>query len=162
LLAKYTLILNRLIMNYSNCDSDDKLLAAIRCNDYDGVVKAIEAGADVNKYHDSWGRTLTNIYVAIEKNKYDGHDNVKIIKYLISKGANLDQANGPLCWTVLHYASFYNMIDFVKLLLENGADSGIKDGRGFDAVGIAGSIQNDECAEYIRSYNDIPVKGVNS
>jgi hypothetical protein len=47
---------------------------------------------------------------------------LEVIKYLISKGADVNALDGIDCWTPLHYAANNNYIETVKYLISKGAD----------------------------------------
>ena len=106
-------------------EKDDSLHKACSDRDYDAVVKAVEAGADVNGF-DKYGDTSLNslfyedtVEYGLEKiNKYDPEytDNlIKIADYLISKGADINlygfDANDLL--TTVHFSSNLRVMKYL-------------------------------------------------
>jgi len=133
----------------------DDLKEAIKLNSYDRVVLAVEAGADVNGHPEtSYAYKCHHLYWAM---RFD----ISIIRYLILKGANINSLNGHAQWTPLHKVVFEGNFEVVKLLIEYGAQTWHTDIYGRTVINIAEMNGHFEIAEYIRSYNDIPVKGVN-
>jgi len=89
------------------------------------------------------------------------HLNTDTIKYLIEAGAPIDLGDYDGN-TALHLASKHN-IEFVKCLLDHGADASCKTQfYGNTAEQVAIICHKPEIAEYIRSYRDIPTKGVHA
>jgi len=91
--------------------------------------------------------------------KLDDYDSVV---RLVERGADVSYSNnGPAHWTALCHAARYGKIEFVKLLMEYGATNDHKDefDRTASMLAVIGGFY--DVAEYIRSYNDVPVKGVN-
>jgi len=144
-------------------DQHDELWYAIRENDFDRVVLDIESGADVNGYYMFGNYKYYHLYMACEKSGKGLNcvgPAINIIKYLISKGADLNSVNGPCDLTPLHFTACCGYIEYVVVLLEAGADVDICDRDGRTALECAEFNGKHEIAEYIRSY-DLPVKGVN-
>jgi len=165
---------------------NNELRQAIKDHNYGRVVELIDLGADVNGAH-VFGTNLnhkwTHVYMAVNEciphNSNESpidHDDprIRIIKYLILKGADINGMNGYLYWTPLYFAAKYGSFICVKLLLESGANSEIKNGLSdsdFVSELVSGSGQTaargakDEghhmIAEFIESYNiDNLTKGV--
>jgi len=134
---------------------NDRLRRAIVMRDIDGVIQAIDDGADVNGtvpfYRDN---RCTLLYKAV------GYTNVEIIRYLILKGAIIDTVSGQEEWTPLHYAASIGNIDIVKLLLDHGASIEPKTTHGTSVYDFARGLYDKQLIQYLESYNDIPVKGV--
>jgi len=143
----------------------DELYFAILAHDYDAVVLAVEGGNDVNRRCMVGNYEFTYLYLVCERFGKDSNcapTAIKIIGYLISKGADVNAVSGYLRLTPLHFAAYCGYIEYVEVLLESGASFDICDIHGRTAPGFAESNGHHEIAAYIRSYNDIPVKGVNS
>ncbi len=110
-----------------NCitSRNEKLRCASFRGDYDEVVRLIEAGADVN-YADI-DRQTPLIKASIGSN-------TKICRYLLDKGANINQVDNSGC-TAIHYACMGGSEDgsggdVVMLLVEKGANLDMKDRAG--------------------------------
>jgi len=130
---------------------------AFRRGAYDLIIQAIENGnVDVNDKCKYYGTDLMYyiLYIASHSNKID------LVKYLISKGAMINQLSGPLQWTALHAAAYKNNVDIVTFLLDSGVDSEIKDVEGHTAADLAKQGKWLMLAEYIESYEFELVKGV--
>jgi len=138
---------------------DAELYESIKGSNYDGVVKAIDSGANVNGFRfDSYNGDGSNkwfyLYVAIQP------CNMQTIQYLISKGADVNSINGPLGWTPLHEAACMGKMDIVTLLLDAGASRTSVDMRNKSVQEIANIAGHGEIGKYIEAYDDILVKGV--
>lgn len=60
-----------------------------------------------------------------------------IVKFLLSKGANVKTERGHFKWTPLHYASSNDHLPVVKVLLEKAADINQGDMNGFRPLHLA-------------------------
>jgi len=149
---------------------DDQLRSSISSINFDGVVHAIEQGADVNGYHEINGCKYYTFYEVCNRyptyNNYQDAELLRILKYLISKGADVNSIGCARRQTPLHIAASVGWLDGVVVLLDSGANKEITDIYGLTAESHAESLgyQNIEyygIPEYIRSY-EFPVKGVNS
>jgi ankyrin repeat protein len=111
------------------------------------IVKTlIEAGADVNITDDNGN---TPLHEAARR------DNVCIVKYLLDNG-NATNINNH---SPLHRAAIFSGMDSGKCLLEYGADPECQDSDGNTAADLADQF-HPEIAEYIRSFQPMPTKGV--
>jgi len=128
----------------------------IQSHDFDGVVQAVDEGIDVNGYCIISGQEFYYLNGACIWNDRT----MRIIKFLIEKGANVDSISGHDNWTPLHTAARDGRMDIVEILLDAGANKEIKDKYGDTAADLAESHGYIVVAEYIRSYSAIPVKGV--
>jgi len=138
----------------------DQIYKAVKSNDYDAVVLAVESAGDVNGYFLFPSSKFYCLYEACHKDgKNDTKVSMRIIKYLISKGADLNSINGTLKLTPLHLAAYCGYDDYVAVLLEAGASTDIIDGDGRNAFECARSNQHFETAAFIKSYHDVLVKG---
>jgi len=145
------------------------LYLAISRNNFDGVVRAVDRGIDINKHYNIGCVDRSFLYFACEKyilfKKYGRHvhdqPNIEIIKFLILRGANVNQIGDQSDRRPLHHVADLGCMELVVLLLDSGADKGIMDWYGHNAADMAMSQRHFEVAEYIREYNDMPVKGVN-
>jgi len=145
-------------------DPNAQLLNAIKLHNYDGVVMAINNGADVNGYeemNDIRGDNRRSYYLNLAVMA----GNTKITQYLISNGAVANTPNNYNEWTPLHIAAYDGNIDIVKILLDTCQGSELIESRtvaGNRAIDLAFNQGHGDVVEYIGSWNDIPVKGVNN
>jgi len=135
---------------------NEELDFAIRESNYDAIVRLIDNGVDVNEYniYMTGGSTFHHLYDSIY------FENLEIIKYLVSRGADINQVSGPLKWTALHRAATLGHFEIAKFLLESGADNKMKDDNGNTAADLADYHMDSDMVEYIRSYEFELVKGV--
>ena len=102
--------------------TEQQLFDAVGKNDYNGVVCALRAGANVNA-HNFFGATPLQ-YAAL-------NDFFQIGRLLIEKGANVNSTSSNTSWTPLHNAACNGHCRFLQLLIDSGADvhAHDKDGR---------------------------------
>ena len=146
------------------------------------IQKLIQHGADVNALNGRWGQTPLNGICNYQKSDVNvakilveagcdvnigsplvtaaDYDNVELVKYLISVGADVNQkdsrGNTPLSKAIKSpknyykdYMEKYNAI--VKVLVEAGADLTATNEYGRDAYYLANSCRNKEIIEYLES-----------
>lgn len=88
-------------------------------------------------------------------NKYEGSAigaavrHPEIVRYLISKGANVNLSN-TAGWTPLMYATEYGNIESMQLLLDAGANVKATNGRGWDALQVAKEYKQKEAQKLIK------------
>ncbi len=103
-----------LLQNGADVNRSNALHAAAMNGHFKAVVLLVgKWKADVNSY-DNFGKSVVAVAVA----RYNNED---IIRYLISKGANVNVTNN--FHTPLLVASSTNHLQYVKILLENGASA---------------------------------------
>ena len=88
-------------------------------------------------------RSYDPLCIAISKN--DNATAIKIIEY----GADVNERFNGM--TPLMYAARYNNVEMIKMLLEKGADSSIKDSRGNTALKHAEASKANEALAYLKS-----------
>jgi len=115
---------------------DEALLEAAEIGDYNGIVKAIQAGADMNIKNEDGETALT---LASSMGLTD------IVELLIDAGVNVNAKSEYLGMTALMLASEFGHLDIVELLIEAGADVNIKNKSGGTALSLAS----------IKGYTDI-------
>ncbi|XP_040265727.1 palmitoyltransferase ZDHHC13 [Bufo bufo] len=113
----------------------------------------IEAGYDVRQ-PDSENVTLLH-WAAI-------NNRLELIKYLISKGAIVDQLGGTLNSTPLHWAVRQGHLQTIILLMKYGADPNLIDGEGYNSVHLAVLYQHLPIIAYlIAKGQDIDIPDMN-
>ncbi|MGX2981911.1 ankyrin repeat domain-containing protein [Helicobacter sp. 23-1045] len=107
----------------------DLIYDSARDGDLDKVKQLVEQqGVDVNAVHiDELGLSSNALNIA----SYQGH--LEIVKYLISKGANVN-AKDSFGWTALISASSNGKLELVKYLISKGADVKAKSNDGYTAL----------------------------
>ena len=100
----------------------------------------------VNKYyeHPIFGDTTLLCYAALS-----GGGDIKLVKYLIRKGADVNQADGvvgntPLIWSVLYFH-----IDLIKYLMSHSADSHLKNFQEQSAIESALASGNNDILPHL-------------
>jgi ankyrin repeat protein len=116
------------------------------------VKKIIRSGVDINARHDPFEWTLLGC--ACRNGWFD------IVKYLLDEGADVNAVDNTNC-APLYEAAINGHMEIVEYLLSNGADKHHRNDFGSDARMIAETHNYIEVAEYIKSYDDMPTKGVN-
>jgi len=109
------------------------------------VEKAIENGVDLEKVYVSY-YGATPLVLAI------GGGRMNIVKLLLEKGAN---PNSTISTIPLHHAIGQGNIDIIKILLNGGADPTIKNYNGYDAIGIAQSVGNQDIVRLLESTKNV-------
>jgi ankyrin repeat protein len=117
----------------------------------DGVKALIESGFDIETQYGPCGATI--LQHAARKS------HIIIVKYLIDIGAKVNTTDKCI-ETPLHDAARAGCIDIVKYLLESGIDKFAKNNANLMATDIATDNNYEDVAEYIESFELIPMKGV--
>jgi len=99
------------------------MLKAARYNDFEGIKKMIDAGADIN-YRDEDDDDA--VVIAVVNHQVD------ILKYLIKKGAKITSLYGKKKKNILHIAIENDLEDqgffeIINILVDAGADVNLKD-----------------------------------
>ena len=81
---------------------------------------------------------------------------LKIMRFLIESGADLNKTSTALEWTPLHTAVIYNNLEGAQLLLESGADLNAKDAFGYTPYKHVILRKNKEITKFkfLKSKND--------
>lgn len=99
----------------------ETFIEAIKDDDLKVVKEVVESGAiDINK---DCIDELPGLHWACIKNRFS------IAKFLIRRGANVNQTAGPERATALHWAARYGHVYIVDLLLKHGANPTLIDGK---------------------------------
>lgn len=120
------------------------LLAAAEKNDTAAAQSLIELGANINAKasNSTSNQNLTALYFALI------HENIDLIKLLISEGANLNakDADG---WAPIHQVVHNNKLEIVKLLSENGANLELETEEDLTPLAIAIQRGAKDIVEYL-------------
>lgn len=122
-----------------NGAGESPLMLASLSGQLEWVKKLVDKGADINK--PGW----TPLHYAATR----GH--VEVMDYLLEKHAYID-ASSPNESTPLMMAALYGTPSAVKLLLEAGADPGIKNALGLSAIDFALRDNRKESADLIAAF----------
>ncbi|SFV75804.1 hypothetical protein MNB_SM-3-1339 [hydrothermal vent metagenome] len=131
-------------------------------NDYIGVKRYLQDGADVNDANEQGESVLYNamklrcdedlIFLLIENGAdiYDfdeegvgifdvaiTYNYIEVVRYFLTKNIDPNQTNRKSQFTPLMAAVCYGREEILKMLLENGADKELQDFKGFKAVDFA-------------------------
>ena len=105
------------------------LLCALRARcDFDLLMLLVDNGADIFDFDDEGVGVLD---MAIT------YDNIEMVKYILSKGIDINHTNRKSKLTPLMVATCYGRIDILKLLLEHGARKDMVDNKGLSAKDFA-------------------------
>ena len=174
------LIKKGLDINSPSRAGETPLLAAARNPNINVFKKLIESGADINVkdnkdmdalgYAAAFNPNLQLIKFLLDKG-FDFHkkrkngrnavfdatrnENIEVIKYLVSRGANLKEIDDYGCTTLVHALVYYdydkkineNYLELAKYLIENGVDVNAKTIEGDTALMLAVAYVSDP--EYI-------------
>ncbi|KAF2352935.1 Ankyrin repeat-containing domain [Trinorchestia longiramus] len=100
----------------------------------------VEAGYDVNRRD---GENVTLLHWAAINNRRS------IVKYYIRKGAVVDAIGGELLSTPLHWATRQGHLGMVVLLIQYGADPGVRDGEGCSCIHLAAQFGHTAIVAYL-------------
>lgn len=107
---------------------------------------AVELGSDVDPGN------VSGLHWAAINNR------LSIVKYLVSKGADVDKEGGDLNATPLHWACRYGLVYIADYLIKNGADPTKIDSQGFNALHLAVHSSNIMLVIYILVFvEQIPI-----
>ena len=110
-------------------DEEDTLSEVVKRRNADIVKILLSLGVNVNEQGlDSF----TPLHWACAR-----ADNLTVAKILIQNGANIDAIVTGLKQSPLYFASEYGNVGAVKLLLENGCKTGVRNYKGMTALEIA-------------------------
>ncbi|MDD5372251.1 MAG: ankyrin repeat domain-containing protein [Sulfurimonas sp.] len=96
--------------------------------DFDLTMLLVENGADIYDY-DEEGVTIFDMAVT--------YDNLEMVKYLISRGFDVNSTKRRSRFTPLMAAVCYGRVEMTKFLIEHGADKNAVDSKGISVVDFA-------------------------
>ena len=96
--------------------------------DFELIMFLIDSGADIYDF-DEEGVSIFDMAVT--------YNNVEMVKYLISKGIDVNATTRRSRFTPLMAAACYGRLEIAKLLLENGADKNAVDAKGISVIDFA-------------------------
>lgn len=126
-------------------------------------IEACQAG-DLVTVKDLIESSAVELGTDLDMNKVSGlhwaaiNNRLSIVKYLVSKGADVDKEGGDLNATPLHWACRYGLVYIVDYLIKQGANPAKCDSQGFNALHLAVHSSNIMLVIYILAFvQDIPV-----
>lgn len=116
-------------VNEANETGESVLASSLRYRcDLELIMFLVESGADIYDF-DEEGVSIFDMAVT--------YDNIQIVKYLISKGIEVDNTNRRSRFTPLMAAVCYGRYEIVKLLMEHGANKNAVDSKGISVIDFA-------------------------
>lgn len=157
-IVKYMIETRNRPVNGHNEDGESHLFVVV-CNNHWDILKYFveEKQANVNIANHSDGHTPL-IFTAMFADKLD------LMKYLVEKGADVNQAEFFDSQTPLFVSSSKGHLELVKYLIANGADPGKRNLNGEDCLWIAASSGRLEIVKFLIEQNlsDVNVTNNNS
>lgn len=116
-------------VNEANESGESVLASSLRyrCN-FDLVMLLIDSGADILDF-DEEGVTIFDMAVT--------YDNVDVVKFLISKGMDVNTTQRRSRFTPLMAAVCYGRVEMVEFLIEQGANIEAVDAKGISVTDFA-------------------------
>jgi len=96
--------------------------------DIDLVMLLIENGADIHDF-DEEGVSIFEMAIT--------YDNLKIVKYMIEHGIDVNKTQRRSRFTPLMAATCYGRVEVAKILIENGANKKATDSKGISVIDFA-------------------------
>ncbi|QFR43314.1 ankyrin repeat domain-containing protein [Sulfurimonas sp. CVO] len=116
-------------VNEANENGESVLASSLRYRcDFDLIMLLIENGADIWDF-DEEGVTIFDMAVT--------YGNMEMVKYMISKGVDVNSTKRRSRFTPLMAAACYGRVEIAKLLIECGADKNAVDVKGISVVDFA-------------------------
>ena len=118
-----------------------RLLRAAGSGETEEVAALLRAGHHPDT-KDSYGNT--SLLLASER----GH--TQVLQLLLAAGADINHRNTAVGWSALHCAGYTGQVEAVRLLVEGGANPGLRDRTGDTAECWAREWGHSTCAEILR------------
>lgn len=160
----------------------NKWIELLKNNDFLGVKKHIDSGADINESSESGESVLasslryrcdTDLVMLLIQSGADifdfdeegvtifdmavTYDNLEIVKYLISKGFKVDETKRRSRFTPLMAAVCYGRVEMVKFLLEQGANANAVDIKGISVTDFARKMNKKTILKMLNFNENTPV-----
>ena len=97
---------------------DKNFRKAVFSKDFDRIEMLLNNGLDINECDSDGETALLKLLIPI---KSVDEATIDMVKYLISKGADVNVIENGQHWTPLHFASRSKSLEVIKILLANGA-----------------------------------------
>lgn len=127
-------------------DLNGQMVAAVEAGDVAGMESLLAAGADLHGRVDRY----TPLIRAVDKQQYTA------TLFLLEQGAGVDIAALESLWTPLMFAANDGNRQIAALLLENGANTRLRNKDGETAADMARKKQNPEIARMIEAAGTAP------
>lgn len=109
---------------------------------------------------------LSCLHVSAKSRNGPFNDPCKTLKFLVSKGLNINEQDPILKQTPLHVAIQYHRdLEVIKTLLSLGADCNIQDFLGRTPAHIAKEVGNESCYNLLKPHTDLfktDIKGISA
>lgn len=136
-------------VNEANESGESVLASSLRYRcDFELIMFLIENGADICDF-DEEGVSIFDMAVT--------YDNIEIVKYLISKGTEVDSTKRRSKFTPLMAAVCYGRYEIVKLLMEHGANKNAVDSKGISVVDFARKTNKKSILELLKYDKNTPI-----
>jgi hypothetical protein len=113
---------------------------AVRAGDLAEVSTLVVSAPDINEA-DSYG--VTALQLAVRKN------NLKIVEFLVTNGADLDIMDPRLKYTALHKAAYKGNFAIMELLVGSGGNVDLRNDQGASPLHLAARKGHDKIAELL-------------
>jgi ankyrin repeat protein len=152
----------------------NKWLELLKSDDYLGIKKHIQNGADLSKTNEAGESVLAcalrarcdkdTLMLLIENGAdifdFDDegvsifdmaitYDNLEMVNYLLEKGQDVNKTTRKSGFTALMCAACYGRTEIAKVLLDHGADQNVRDNKGFSAVDFARKMNKKSILELL-------------
>ncbi len=116
-------------VNEANDTGESVLASSLRYGcDFELIMLLVESGADIYDF-DEEGVSIFDMAVT--------YNNIEMVKYLISKGVDVNATTRRSRFTPLMAAACYGRLEIAKLLLDHGADKNAVDAKGISVTDFA-------------------------
>merc|ERR1719312_68312 len=116
------------------------IVKATQYGAFDRVQEIVDAGFDINQ-RDEENVTLLH-WAAINNRK-------EIVQYFLKLGADIDAVGGELMSTPLHWATRQGHCGIIVVLIQAGANPGVRDGEGCAALHLAAQFGHTAIVGYL-------------
>lgn len=136
-------------INEANESGESVLASSLRHRcDFDLVMLLIEAGADIFDF-DEEGVTIFDMAVT--------YDNIEVVKFLISKGMDVNTTQRRSRFTPLMAAVCYGRVEMVEFLIEQGANIEAVDTKGISVIDFARKMNKKTILKLLNYDKNTPI-----